>query len=127
MHPYLEFFVKGLKRLPKILDGYQHVLDDLVALIQFLDGLALRQLQQRHLGWHHPSTKVAEEWMIAKWNDVLVRRSFTEYSEESYSFQGKETLGVCADVCRKYKTGATRIIYTMVQAGALTYCCLDQT
>lgn len=57
-----------------MLHGDQHVLHHMVLLVQFADGLALRQLQQGNLRRNHPAEHIPEQWVIPKWNDVLKNR-----------------------------------------------------
>lgn len=54
--------------------GDQHVLHHMVLLVQFADGLSLRELQQRDLRRNHPAEHIPEQRVIPKWNDVLKNR-----------------------------------------------------
>lgn len=55
----------------QVLHGYQHVLDHVVLLVEFPDGLSLSELQQRDLGGNHPSQQPAEQRVVPEGNDVL--------------------------------------------------------
>jgi hypothetical protein len=50
-----------------VFHGDQHVLHNMVLLIQLSDGLSLGQLQQRDLRRNHPP----EHWVVTKRDDVL--------------------------------------------------------
>lgn len=62
----------------QVLHGHQHVLDHVVLLIQFPNGLSLGELQQRDLGWDHPTKEPAKHWVVAKRDDIL--RKFEQYT-----------------------------------------------
>lgn len=54
-----------------VLHGNQHVLNHMVLLVEFTDGLSLGKLQQGDLRRNHPAEHVAEQWIVPEWNDVL--------------------------------------------------------
>ena len=63
--------MEALEGRGELVHGHQHVLDNLVFLVHLLDGLALRQLQQRDLRGNHPAEQVAEQRVVTKRDDVL--------------------------------------------------------
>ena len=71
---YLDFLVKDVQRLVQLVEWHQHVLDEVVLLVELLDGLSLGELQQGDLGRHHPAAEPAEHRVIAERNDVLGKR-----------------------------------------------------
>lgn len=63
----------------QVLHRHQHVLDHVVLLVQLPDGLSLGELQQRDLGRDHPTKEPAENWVVAKRDDIL--RKFEQYTQ----------------------------------------------
>lgn len=61
-----------------VLHGNQHVLNHMVLLVEFADGLSLSELQQRNLRRDHPAEHVAEQRIVSEWNDVLKARENME-------------------------------------------------
>ena len=69
--PDLNFLVEEEHGVLELVDGHQHVLDDVVAVVELGDGLGLRQLEQGHLRGHHPAEQVAEPDLIPEGDDFL--------------------------------------------------------
>lgn len=58
----------------QVFHGHQHVLHHMVLLVETTDGFALRQLQQRDLGGHHPAKHQTEQGVVPERNDILRER-----------------------------------------------------
>lgn len=54
-----------------VFHGDQHVLNHVVLLVEFADGLSLSELQKRDLRRNHPAEHIPEQRIVPEWNDIL--------------------------------------------------------
>lgn len=82
---YIQVNVEGLDWFFKALYWHQHVLHNVVLLVQLPDGFPLGELQQRDFWGDHPAKQVTEHGVIAKRNDILQRGKEKSLAQECAS------------------------------------------
>jgi len=58
--------IKDINALGEVLDGYKHVLVNVVVLELLVDTFDGEELEEGHLGGDQPTESVSEEWVVSK-------------------------------------------------------------